>query len=435
MDHTLSVSDDNSAKELILAVIYNNVPLLETLLAQGSNANAIGQVVYNFEKASKANEGLLYHNAPIFSLASDTSQGRPFIGSALEAALFRGNCDATKLLLQYGAHVTTNWTALISPIRCGNLQLIRILHEHRKDYQKLFCPDALHMAVEYGHQDTVKFFLECGVGVPAGALQLAACRQGPILGLLLESRGDLESWSYDYAMLRAVEHMNTEAIQLLVRHGADINARDQDGNSCLRTAVYEGNGKMVKFLLEHGAAVTIQPSTEGRDSLLHIAVKRESIAIVKTLCENGGGIYFDTQDERGHTPLHCAILIKNIKMVRYLLDRGASPDLLDFESICPLKLALNERLREIVLLLYPKSKADPSPVTASELRRCSPFGDQCNLEIIGGQEPSLLFRDTNLIYDLCKELNERQLSYTEIKPNEKLDKIEELDLYRKERRA
>ncbi|KAI4162665.1 MAG: hypothetical protein LQ342_003711 [Letrouitia transgressa] len=466
----------NSTNELFLAIFYDNIPLVETLLAQGVNANANSQVFFDREKATKANEELLDDVVSIFSSVSDTSGNqypRRFIGSALEAALYCGNCDAAKLLLEYGANSTTSpteasWTAFMSPVCCGNLELIRILHRHRDDrYQNLFCHDTLNVAVESGQQEIVKFFLECGVDVHVDTLELSAkYPDSEIFSLLLESKADLDSSSYDKALLAAVWNKNPKMVRLLLGQGANVNACNSVGSPCLHIAAYLGDEKTIElllkngadidsqgwpcgnalhaaamginqdtvnFLIGHGANITIQPLMEARKSLLHSVVEKDSIATVMALCGNGGDVYLDTQDERGHTPLHCAVINQDTRMVRYLLDRGASPDLPDFENMSPLKLALKKRLRDIVLLLYRKSKADPSSVTASELRWCSQFGDRCNLEIVGDQQPRLFFRDENLIYGL-RSLRKKKYNGTLLEGQESIE-IEELDLHRKERRA
>lgn len=49
-----------------------------------------------------------------------------------------------------------------------------------------------------------------------------------------------------------------EVVRVLVRHGANVNARDQDGNTPLCTAItehIEGVKEVVKLLIECGADV------------------------------------------------------------------------------------------------------------------------------------------------------------------------------------
>jgi cytohesin len=48
---------------------------------------------------------------------------------------------------------------------------------------------------------------------------------------------------------------NRELVELLVTRGADLNARDNDGQSPLFTAVYGRRLDLVEFLVNNGALV------------------------------------------------------------------------------------------------------------------------------------------------------------------------------------
>jgi ankyrin repeat protein len=53
-------------------------------------------------------------------------------------------------------------------------------------------------------------------------------------------------------------NIKVEVVRVLVRHGANVNARDQDGNTPLCTAItehIEGVKEVVKLLIECGADV------------------------------------------------------------------------------------------------------------------------------------------------------------------------------------
>ncbi|ETV93861.1 hypothetical protein H310_12211 [Aphanomyces invadans] len=57
-------------------------------------------------------------------------------------------------------------------------------------------------------------------------------------------------------VLWAVKANQVAALDLLLRHGANVNVCDSSGNTALHKAAYLGYGKCVSLLLRHGAAVT-----------------------------------------------------------------------------------------------------------------------------------------------------------------------------------
>ncbi len=94
-----------------------------------------------------------------------------------------------------------------------------------------------------------------------------------------------------------------EIVELLVRYGADVNTRSNDGDSALHRAVGVGSPEIVQFLLKNGADI----------------------------------------DVRGHeddeTPLCNATLYGDEKMVRLLLEHGANPWLRNDVTGTPLETA------------------------------------------------------------------------------------------------
>ena len=51
----------------------------------------------------------------------------------------------------------------------------------------------------------------------------------------------------------AIYNDRLEIVKYLVEHGADVNAKTENGVTVLMSATYNNNSEMVKFLVEHGA--------------------------------------------------------------------------------------------------------------------------------------------------------------------------------------
>ncbi|TPX18053.1 uncharacterized protein E0L32_011872 [Thyridium curvatum] len=83
------------------------------------------------------------------------------------------------------------------------------------------------------------------------------------------------------------DYDNPEALQLLVRAGADVDCRDLDDDqlyTLLQLAADRGADKTVKFLLDNGWSTD---ETGESDTLLHKAARRGRLQVVKLLLDRG----------------------------------------------------------------------------------------------------------------------------------------------------
>ena len=89
-----------------------------------------------------------------------------------------------------------------------------------------------------------------------------------------------------YAQLLLAHHENLTA--LLLAHGADVNAKTAYGWTPLKCAVAEGNESVVTLLLDHGGEV----DAKGSDgwSPLHIAVLKGRYGITQLLLDHGADV-------------------------------------------------------------------------------------------------------------------------------------------------
>ena len=61
--------------------------------------------------------------------------------------------------------------------------------------------------------------------------------------------------NYETALMKALEYGYFEIVKYLVKHGADVNARDNTNKTALMYASKWGQLEMVKCLVEHGADI------------------------------------------------------------------------------------------------------------------------------------------------------------------------------------
>jgi ankyrin repeat protein len=124
----------------------------------------------------------------------------------------------------------------------------------------------------------------------------------------------------------AVLRANISMIQLLLRHGVDVNAepRAHWGRSALQQAVEIGNLEIIQFLLDRGADVNCPPAPLGGATALQVAAIKGFLGIAKLLLDQdppaninapGAGTY-------GRTALEGAAENGRIDMVQLLLTSG-----------------------------------------------------------------------------------------------------------------
>ena len=139
-------------------------------------------------------------------------------------------------------------------------------------------------------------------------------------------------------------HGRVNAVQFLLRHGAQVNAGDRHLQTPLYHAAYVGCPEVTQILLEHGADVGLQ--TEFGQVPLHIVSKpclgiadnflgdkdedkRLVVARLLLLAGRRGGVDVNAQDLKGATPLHYALYYRCPKIVQLLLAHGANAGVVD----------------------------------------------------------------------------------------------------------
>ena len=90
--------------------------------------------------------------------------------------------------------------------------------------------------------------------------------------------------------------------RVLIEHGADPTADNEDGLTSLHEASKWGRRNVVRLLLEHGAKVTAQD--KDKSTPLHEASKWGRTAVACILVKHGANVL--AQDNNGSTPLHWA---------------------------------------------------------------------------------------------------------------------------------
>lgn len=210
-------------------------------------------------------------------------------------------------LLRDGAdieeHNSHGWTPLMAASLHGQVDLARLLLDHGADLHAVNAEgkSAIHYAAMRGGAGAVRLLARLGADVNAA-----------------DTFGG-------YAPLHlAAAHCNREIVQetcaALLAAGAEVDARTKWGTTALWSAAIAGRGDLVDFLLRHGADLETRDQ-EGRTVLIFVAKHGPIGDMVSRLLAHGADV--NAQDAAGRTALMYAALSARRSVIDALLDGGA----------------------------------------------------------------------------------------------------------------
>ena len=199
--------------------------------------------------------------------------------TALTRAAGSGSVEIVKILLQKGASTREKNQALFAAAEGGPVVIQIVEPNAQKSNEQAVVPDSPYLT-------TVKLLLDHGAQIEARD----------------EDRGT--------PLIFAAGHAQTEIVQLLLRRGANFQATDKYGNTALILAACEcalatmnSAYDVVKALLEKGADVNAR-SKDGTTPLMNAAGGFGGVGIVKLLLDHGADL--TAKDNKGQTALSFA---------------------------------------------------------------------------------------------------------------------------------
>ena len=202
---------------------------------------------------------------------------------------------------------------------------------YRSDYMltatKVLKP--LEFAMLGSQLDAMDLLISSGVSLnvedPVSPLVFAidVCVDASVVSLLLRRGADANQNGVLFGqtpLYHAVKANSLPIVELLIAHGADVNAVNNREESVLMKAVRMKSKDVVQCLANYGAAVGLTDS-KGR-SPLRTAAYRGSMGIVSILLQHGSPV--DGHDSAGRTALYHALKKGYPRTAQVLLDAGAS---------------------------------------------------------------------------------------------------------------
>jgi len=146
--------------------------------------------------------------------------------------------------------------------------------------------------------------------------------------------------SPEHPFVRAAQEDNLETLTSMIA-GLDVNLRDKrSGTTALEHAVKNGNREMVQLLLSHGAAVNAKD--ESGDTVLMMLNDDATSDLMWDLLNAGADLKL--KDKSGTTALMQLASSNNVEALKTLLDAGAEVNAKNKQGQTALMLAASEGL-------------------------------------------------------------------------------------------
>ncbi|XP_042025226.1 ankyrin-1-like [Salvia splendens] len=240
-----------------------------------------------------------------------------------------------------GSSISEIGASIIEAGATGNLKQLKAIRNKVNDireYRKI-CDEysdfttgwnVLHHAVEIGNFEICKFLITT-----------------------VKVYIDTLNYNGDTPLAEAVIGEHVKIVKFLVKHGAEISLPNIEGFTPLHYAVLKDNMELMEFLLRKDALVDVD-SVDGTP--LQIAVSRGNVQAVKYILSRGAwsSLFCAFAD----SPLVCAVKSHSFECLELLLEAGADPNLF-FSGISPLGVAATEVDTKFLKRLL-KANADPN---------------------------------------------------------------------------
>lgn len=179
----------------------------------------------------------------------------------LGLAARHGNLDIVKLLIKAGANLDFQMeeldrdTALMIAAANGNFEIVKTLVEAGADVnlKNYYGEQALSMAAHIGDKKIFDYLYPLTIPeYTVGRKVLAEAIRSR--NIVRDVNGLWKNKEGKTALMYGIEdNDNIEKVRLLIKAGADVNAKDNDGNTALSLAQEAGNLEIIQLLKEAGA--------------------------------------------------------------------------------------------------------------------------------------------------------------------------------------
>lgn len=264
-------------------------------------------------------------------------------------SLYENNIEQCKLLLKHGANPNARRSSGVTPLNTAirnlscnsSIELVKLLVENGANVDPKDNLENLPLldAIDSCNEECISYLIDKGANINAKQED-----GDPFIHRWTVS--DLSYYDENDMLCSGYTDDDITKLSLLLKYGADPNATDNYGVTALHIVSGDiGKRKMevLKLLVENGANIEATDD-HGQTPLFH-AVEWSNKKVISYLIGQGANI--DTQDNKGKTTLHVAATMPSFKMVKHLLQNGANKNIRDNNGETPLERAKRRRAEAI----------------------------------------------------------------------------------------
>ncbi len=164
-----------------------------------------------------------------------------------------------------------------------------------------------------------------------------------VLALVLVAPGQAQ-FSDTWEFFNAVEDVDYLEMRTRLTRGANINSHNEDGLSAVIIASDMSNSELLQFLLDHGANINGVEESRNETALMR-RTEVGDVAFLRVLIGLGADV--NLQDRGGQTALMKAARYRNARAAQLLIESNANLDTSDYTGQTALDHARQARARQV----------------------------------------------------------------------------------------